>query len=179
MKKLLDEHALKYVIGFVAVFALRLLPFRVPNVEPVMATMMPFAKRFGAWGGFVFATLSIVLYDAVTSGWGVWTLITALAYGLLGALAHVFFKHRESNAKNYVIFAVFGTLLYDALTGLTIGPLFWHQPFMVALVGQIPFTLFHLVGNVTFAAILSPAIYRWVVMNERLRVTRVVEVARV
>lgn len=177
MKKFLDEHALKYVIGFVVVFALRLLPFRVPNVEPVMATMMPFAKRFGAWGGFLFATLSIVLYDAVTSGWGIWTLVTALAYGLLGVMAHYYFIHRESSAKNFVIFAVYGTLLYDALTGLTIGPLFWHQPFMVALVGQIPFTLLHLVGNVTFAAIVSPALYRWVVSNEGLRVTGVLKVA--
>ncbi|MBP9749822.1 MAG: ECF transporter S component, partial [Candidatus Pacebacteria bacterium] len=118
MKTFVDTHALKYIAGFAIVFVLRLLPFRLPNVEPVMATMMPFAKRFGMWGGFLFGSLSIVLFDAVTSGWGVWTLITALAYGALGAGAHYFFKHRESTARNYVVFAIFGTLFYDAVTGL-------------------------------------------------------------
>nr|MBP9749784.1 hypothetical protein [Candidatus Paceibacterota bacterium] len=92
----------------------------------------------------------------------------ALAYGALGAGAHYFFKHRESTARNYVVFAIFGTLFYDAVTGLTIGPLFWGQPFMVALVGQIPFTLMHLAGNVTFATVLSPALYRWVVVSDAL-----------
>lgn len=172
--RFLDTHALKYLIGFAIVFAVRLLPFRPPNVEPVLATAMPFAKYFGAWGGFLFGALSIVLFDAVTSGWGVWTLITALAYGALGAGAHYFFKNRESTARHYVIFAIFGTLFYDAVTGLTIGPMLWGQPFMVALVGQIPFTLMHLVGNVAFAAVLSPALYRWVVANPRFASVRTV-----
>lgn len=166
--RFLDTHALKYLIGFAVVFAVRLLPFRPPNLEPVLATAMPFAKQFGAWGGFLFGSLSIVLYDAVTSGWGVWTFATALAYGALGAGAHFFFRTRESTARNYVVFAIIGTLFYDAATGLTVGPLVWHQPFMVALVGQIPFTLMHLAGNVTLAAVLSPALYRWVVSNPRL-----------
>jgi len=173
MKNFLDAHALKFLIGFAVVFLFRLVPFRPPNVEPVMATMMPFAKRFGALSGFVFAALSIVLFDAVTSGWGLWTLVTALVYGSLGLASYYFFRNRESSAKNYVVFAVIGTLFYDAVTGLTIGPLLWGQPFMVALAGQIPFTLLHLAGSVTFAAFLSPALYRWVASKEELRVSRV------
>jgi len=172
-----DAHALKYLIGFVIVFVLRLLPFRPPNIEPVMAIMMPFAKRFGAFGAFLFASLSIVLFDGVTSGWGVWTLVTAFAYGALGVGAHYFFCNRESTVRNYVIFAIFGTVFYDALTGLTIGPLFWDQPFMVAFVGQIPFTLMHLAGNITFAALLSPVLYRFVVENKRLSFRRAVRVS--
>ncbi len=164
----IDTHAIKYLVGFLLVFALRLLPFRPPNVEPVMATLMPFAKQFGALGAFVFGALSIVLFDGVTSGWGVWTLVTALSYGVVGVGAHYFFRTRESRVRNYVGFAIVATLFYDAITGLTIGPLLWHQPFMMALLGQIPFTLLHLAGNITFAAVLSPAIYRWVLMNPTL-----------
>jgi uncharacterized membrane protein len=130
--------------------------------------MMPFAKRFGALGGFLFAFLSIVIFDGVTSGWGVWTVVTALTYGFLGIGAYYFFKNRESKTKHYVLFAVVGTLFYDAVTGLTIGPLVWGQSFMVALTGQVPFTLMHLAGNITFAAVLSPAVYRWVVENPRI-----------
>jgi len=167
----LNKHSLKFVVGFIVVFALRLIPFRPPNVEPVMATMMPYAKRFGALSGFLFASLSIVLFDLFTARIGVWTLITALAYGSLGVAAYYFFKNRESTAKNYVVFAVFGTLFYDAVTGLTIGPLLWGQSFAVALLGQIPFTLLHLAGNITFAAVVSPALYKWVVSNKKLTVS--------
>ncbi len=140
-----------------------------------MATMMPFAKHIGAWGGFLFSFFSIVLYDSVTSGWGIWTLVTSLAYGVLGVGAHLFFKKRESTPRNYMVFAVWGTLFYDAVTGLTIGPLVWNQPFMMALVGQIPFTLLHLAGNITFAALLSPLVYRYIVSNPQLERKRVLQ----
>ena len=65
-----------------------------------------------------------------------------------------------------------GTLFYDAVTGLTIGPLFFHQSFIVSLVGQIPFTVLHLLGNVSFAIVLSPMIERWLVKEDSVSVMR-------
>ncbi len=162
---------LKFVLGWSAVFLFRLIPFRLPNVEPMLATVMPFSKRYGPLGSFLFGFLGIVLYDAVTSGWGIWTLVTALAYGALGPAAHYFFKNREASVGNFLRFGIVGTIAYDAATGLTIGPLFTGQPFMLALVGQIPFTLLHLAGTVVFATFLSPVLYRWVVQNERLELS--------
>lgn len=162
--------SLKFLIGWTAVFLFRLIPFRPPNVEPLMATLMPFSKRYGALGSFAFAFFGIVLYDAVTSGWGSWTWVTAIAYGLLGIAAHYYFKNRAPSRLNFVGFGVIATLVYDAATGLTIGPIFNGQSFSVALAGQIPFTILHLLGTVVFAAVLSPAIYRWVVENEVLEV---------
>ena len=162
---------LKFVIGWSAVFLFRLIPFRPPNVEPLLATLMPFSKRYGLAGSFFFAFFGIVLFDAVTSGWGIWTLVTALSYGALGLAAHLFFKDREASVKNFLRFGIVGTIAYDAATGLTIGPLFTGQPFMVALIGQIPFTLLHLAGTVVFATFLSPVLYRWVVQNERFELT--------
>ena len=64
-------------------------------------------------------------------------------------------------------FAVMGTLAFDIVTGLSIGPLFFQQPFMEALIGQVSFTALHLLGNVGFAAVLSPLIYRFVVENKK------------
>jgi uncharacterized membrane protein len=157
---------LKFFIGWSAVFLFRLIPLRPPNVEPMLATLMPFSKRYGPLGSFLFGFLGIVLFDLVTSGWGIWTLITALAYGALGPAAHFYFKKREATVKHFLIFGIVGTLAYDALTGLTIGPIFENQPFMLALLGQIPFTLLHLVGTIVFAVCLSPAIYHSVVQNE-------------
>ncbi len=162
---------LKFAIGWSAVFLFRLIPFRLSNVEPMLATMMPFSKRYGPMGSFLFGFLGIVLFDAVTSGWGIWTLVTALAYGALGPAAHFYFKHREASVGNFLRFGIIGTIAYDAATGLTIGPIFTGQPFMVALIGQIPFTLLHLAGTVVFATLLSPALYRWVVQNEEFEFT--------
>lgn len=161
---------LKLLIGWAAVFAIRLLPFRPANFEPMLATMMPFATRFGYFASFLFGFLGIVLFDAVTSGIGIWTLVTAAAYGALGIGAHLYFRNREATTKNFLKFGIVGTVLYDIVTGLTTGPLFFNQPFMLALVGQIPFTLMHLLGTVVFTVALSPAIYRWVVKNDALEI---------
>jgi uncharacterized membrane protein len=137
----------------------------------MLATIMPFSKRYGLLGSFLFGFLGIILFDAVTSGWGIWTAVTAVAYGMLGAGSCLFFKNREATVKNFLSFGVVGTLFYDAVTGLTIGPIFQGQPFMVALTGQIPFTLMHLLGTIVFATLLSPALYRWVVANNSLEVS--------
>jgi hypothetical protein len=77
----------------------------------------------------------------------------------LGILAAFYFKYRSSR-RHFAYFAVAGTLLYDALTGLTTGPLLFHQPLFAAALGQIPFTLMHLLGNVSFALLLSPVLMR-------------------
>lgn len=167
---------LKYFIGFLVCFLIRLLPFRPPNIEPLLATQMPFAKAYGSLAGFLFAFVSIGVYDSVTSGLGIWTLITACAYGLLGVWSALYFKNKKNSAWNYVKFAIIGTLAYDLVTGLTLGPLFFHQSFIGALVGQIPFTVLHLLGNISFAAILSPALYSFVIENKKLETASVVSI---
>ena len=170
--------SLKMIIGWTAVFLFRLIPFRPPNFEPMLATVMPFSKRFGVIGSFLFGFLGIVLFDAVTSGWGEWTWVTAFAYGFVGIGSHFFFKNHEASVKNFVGFGIVGTLFYDAITGLTIGPLFHGQSFAIALAGQIPFTLMHLLGTVVFAVVLSPAVYRWVVEDDAHVWTKVLSFVR-
>lgn len=157
---------LKYIIAFLSVFIIRLLPFRAPNVEPMMAVLMPFGKRFNSISVFLFGALSMFLFDLVTSGIGIWTFITAIVYGFIGYGATIYFKNR-SGRKNYALYAIIATILYDTLTGLTIGPLFFHQSFMISLVGQIPFTVLHLIGNVSFAIVISPVIERWILKEEK------------
>ena len=161
----------KYIISFIVVFAVRMIPFRTPNIEPIMAVQMPFGKVYGGVYAFLFGALSIVVYDSVTSGLGIWTAITAVAYGLVGLGAQAYFKNR-SGWKSYASYAIIATILYDAITGLSLGPLFFGQSFAQAFIGQIPFTMLHLLGNVSFAIILSPAIEKWVVVKkERIAVS--------
>lgn len=161
------KNYIKYISIFIFCMFVRLLPFRPPNVEPIMATMMPFSKVYGKFLSFMFGFSSIILYDIITNKIGIWTLITGLAYGLLAIYAVSFFRKRKQNRINYVYFAIIGTIFYDIITGLTVGPLFFHQPFMAALIGQIPFTLLHLVGNISFAFFLSPIIYQYIILNKK------------
>ena len=127
---------------------------------------MPVAKAHGWLIGFFFGAFSIFAFDVITGTLGQWSLITAPAYGLLGVGAAWYFK-RRSQKKHFVYFAIVGTLFYDAVTGLTVGPLIFHQPFLEAAFGQISFTLMHLLGNVAFALVWSPFIVRFLQPQEK------------
>jgi len=170
------KNYLKFIIGFIVCILIRLIPFRPPSIEPILATQMPFAKAYGRVTGFFFGFFSIVFYDIITHTLGIWTLVTASTYGVLGLWANYFFQKRKASTFNFVIFAIFGTLFFDVITGLSIGPLFFNQSFMEALVGQIPFTGLHLLGNISFAVVLSPALYRFVVENKRLETTPIINI---
>lgn len=168
---------IRVVVLFAVSFLFRLLPFRPPNVELILAGQMPVAKQLGPLAGFFFGGLSIFLFDFFTGMLGPWTFITSLAYGVLGIGAAWYFRDRNGK-RHFVYFAVMGTLLYDALTGLTVGPIFFQQPFIAAVLGQIPFTMMHLLGNVSFAALLSPLVERWIVENKKLEFIRAPVLAR-
>ena len=166
----------KFVIGFITCLLIRLIPFRPPNIEPILGTQMPFSKAYGALAGFIFAFFNMALYDVITGKVGVWTLLTAGTYGVLGLWSAYYFKKREMKRFNYVKFAIIGTLFFDAVTGLSIGPLFFNQPFTEAFVGQIPFTALHLIGNVGFAIAFSPLIYKFVIENKKFETASIMAI---
>ena len=157
----------KFVLTLILCLLLRLIPFRLPNFEPILATQMPFSKAYGPFLGFIFGFLSIVSYDFLTHTLGMWTLVTATTYGVLGLFSFWYLRNREAKVLNFVSIAVVGTLFFDTVTGLVMGPILFHQSFYVALVGQIPFTVSHLLGNVILSTILSPAVYRFILKKKR------------
>jgi uncharacterized membrane protein len=154
------KNKLKILAVFLGCLLFRLVPLRAPNVEPIMASVMPVAKKYGAVLGFFFAVLSMVLYDLITGHVGSWTWITALAYGVVGAGASLYFQKFKTSAGNFAIFAVLGTLFFDVVTGILPAPLFGQSLATAALL-QVPFTALHLAGNVSFAFLLSPVLSRW------------------
>ena len=158
----------KYSAGFLFCLLLRLIPFRMPNVETILAVQMPFSRVYGKFLAFSFGFFSIIVYDILTSTLGVWSIFTSLTYGFLGLWAVSYFQNKNNSSWTYVKFAIMSTLLFDIVTGLSVGPLFFHQSFLSALSGQIPFTLFHLVGNISFAYILSPAIFSFVLEKKKI-----------
>jgi uncharacterized membrane protein len=156
------KHSLKFAIAFVLCLLLRLIPFRPANFEPIMGTMMPFAKRFGPLAGGIFAVISMVIYDLFTS-YGAWTWYTAITYGVISVWAGYYFQNRTASRGNFLLFSLMGTLVFDALTGPIIPSLFFHGHFMALTIPQIPFTLSHLAGNTLFAVIVSPIVYKYLV----------------
>jgi uncharacterized membrane protein len=161
--------AVKVSLLFIFCLLMRLIPFRAPNVEPILAAVMPLSRVHGALAAFFFAAASIFSYDLLTGTLGVHTFFTLFAYGALGVWAGYYFKTREAKISNYVRFAIIGTLFFDVVT-LLAGPLFFDQPLSSALLGQIPFTAFHLLGNIVFALTLSPAIH-YLLVRKRKRST--------
>lgn len=158
--------------GLIFCILIRLVPFRAPNVEPILALQMPFAKHFGKGAGFFFGVLNIVFFDVLTGQVGYWTIITGITYGLVGAIAVYYFKKFNAR-RHYIYFSILGVIFYDAITGLSIGPLFFGQSFMAALVGQIPFTISHVAGSVFFTAGLSFFIDRMLSSDVRASESRV------
>lgn len=156
----------KFFLSLLLCLFVRLIPFRVPNVEPIFATMMPVSRAYGAFFGASFAVLSVLLYDILTGTLGMQSIFTIFAYGLIGWWAAKYFANKKGSTMDYIHFSIIGTLAFDALTGLTVGPIFFHQSFLSSLVGQIPFTALHLFGNVTLAFILSPAIYHLLIRKK-------------
>jgi len=153
------KEKLKIITIFIGCLLFRLIPLRAPNVEPIMASIMPLGRKYGALWGFLFGFLSIAIYDLFTH-FGAWTWTVGITYGVIGALSSLYFKKFKSSAFNFAIFAFFATIAFDLITGVLFAPMF-GQNMWSAFVMQIPFTALHLAGNIGFALTLSPLINKW------------------
>lgn len=149
---------------FVGCLLFRLLPLRAPNVEPIMASVMPLGRKFGALTGFLFSFLSIIIYDLLTH-FGTWTWTVSITYGLIGMVSFFYFKKFKSSAFNFAVFAFFATIVFDLITGVLFAPMF-GQNMLNALMMQIPFTALHLAGNIGFALTLSPLLNKWLASEQ-------------
>jgi len=158
------RNKLKILIIFVGCLLFRLLPFRAPNVEPLMASVMPIGKKYGVLWGFLFGFLSIFLYDLMTH-FGYWTWTVGITYGLVGMASFIYFKRFKSSTFNFVLFAFCATIVFDLITGVFMAPMFGQTMFS-ALVLQVPFTILHLAGNIGFALTLSPLINTWLLSEK-------------
>ena len=147
------------IFAWLGVFAFRflLLPFRAPNVEPLLATIMPL-RSLGIFGSAVFAFSSIALYDAVTAGVGSYTWVAASSYALIAVGSSLYFSKFSPTRFHFVAYGVIATLLFDAITGPIAISFLDGFPFMAVLAAQIPITVLHLLGTVTFALTLSPVL---------------------
>lgn len=153
------KNKFKIFIIFLGCLFFRLLPFRAPNLEPIMASIMPLSKKYGVLMAFLFGFLSIFIFDLLTF-FGSWTWLVAITYGLVGIGANFYFQKYKTSVLNFAVFAFMSTILFDLITGVLFAPIF-NQTILNALMLQIPFTLLHLAGNVGLAITLSPILNIW------------------
>ena len=167
----------KYLAGFAGTMIFRLFSpfFGMWNVSPLMSTEIAGSKAYGPWVGGLYGALSIVLLDIIVGRAGTWTIVTGLTYGAVGVWAAYFMKSRSASARNFVLASIVGTLFFDLITGVLMGPIFYSQPWMSAIVGQIPFTLRHLVGNVAFASMFAPWFYRKIMTNPKWELAQILK----
>lgn len=154
----------KLLIIFAGCLLFRLIPLRAPNVEPIMASVMPLGRKYGAFFGFLFGFLSIFLFDILTH-FGSWTWIVGITYGIIGAFSSIYFNRFKASAFNFAVFSFFATIIFDLVTGVLFAPIF-GQTILNALILQIPFTALHLAGNIGFALTLSPLINKWLASEQ-------------
>jgi len=146
---------------------LRLARF-FPNNDPIMAVTLPYAKR-GRVAAFVFPALAMVLFDLLSRRVGIWTLVTAGTYGLIGLGFSCLYSKRAAHGRGvgrgtFFVSGIIGVLIFDFVTGPVMSSALFHMTFAQAFVGQVPFTLKHLVSVSLYAIVVSPLL-DWALTN--------------
>ena len=163
---------IKFLISLVICNLYRLLRF-IPNNDPIMGVMLPYSKNSKWYTSALFAGLTMVSFDLITGMLGVWTIVTAVTYAGLGILFHFLYKNRRVNLKHYICSGILGVLIFDFITGPIMSSLMFGMSFMEAFIGQIPFTLWHLVSVTTFIVILVPSLDKHLINNLELEDSKI------
>jgi hypothetical protein len=136
---------ISWQFGALAVLSMLLLPF--------------FRGRYAFLAGaFGYSLVDIVpaLFGAKGTI-GLWTLAGAMTWGIVG---FIFARQKPDGSPiTFAKLGLGGTILFDAITGVILSPLIWGMPFQDALIGQIPFTIKHLLGIGAISIILAPLLF--------------------
>ncbi len=86
-----------------------------PNKDPIMAVMLPYAKR-GRVAAVAFPVAAMLLFDLLAQQVDIWTLVTAGNYGLIGLgfsfLYGAFSRRgRRVTRMTYVVSGIAGALV--------------------------------------------------------------------
>ncbi len=136
---------ISWQFGALAVLSILLLPF--------------FRGRYAFLAGALgYSLVDIIpaLFGA-TGTIGLWTLTGAITWGIVGYL----FARQKPNGSpmTFAKLGLGGTILFDAVTGVILSPLLWGMSWQDALIGQIPFTIKHLLGIGAISIILAPLLF--------------------
>jgi hypothetical protein len=144
----------------------------MPNNDPIMGTMLPFARKHNGLSAALFAFITMVTFDLITNRIGVWTLVTATTYGLIGfVFARLLPYFKRINIFTYLASGIVGVLIFDFITGPIMSTFLFKQGFITTLMLQIPFTLMHLASVTLFILIITPIIDVTIINFDQKEVT--------
>ena len=116
----------------------------------------------------------MVSFDLITGFIGMWTLLTAATYGCLGLLFYFMYKRmKKVDLKRYVGSGILGVLIFDFVTGVLGAPIMFGMTMEMALIGQLPFTLLHLLTVTGYIIIITPLLDKHILNNKNLDDTKV------
>ena len=165
MKEKLKVGIVKFLIGILLSNIIRFARF-IPNNDPIMAIMLPYAKSDKKYKAVLFPFITMVSFDLITGMLGVWTIVTALTYAGLGLLfTQFFFKEKKISIFKYLKGGIIGVLIFDFVTGVIAMPFMFGMSFELALIGQIPFTLMHLLTVGIFIIVITPLYDKHIIKN--------------
>lgn len=161
LKNILKNKSLKY-ISFWLISASFCLLFKYSlnlpgNLDLVWGMQLLLAQIFGPIALGLWSATTILGGDLLADNWGAWSIITSISYFLVSCLTSALVKTKNYSFINSLIFTVLVTIFYDLLTAST-GPLFFEQAWLVMLIGQVPFSLVHMVSNCASASLIYSSI---------------------
>ncbi|MFA6064972.1 MAG: hypothetical protein WCW44_00955 [archaeon] len=175
MTKETNVGIVKFFAGLILSNLIRLLHF-IPNNDPIMAIMLPYAKTKHKYIAVLFPLLTMVSFDIITGKVGVWTIVTAGTYALLGFFfSNFYFKvnAKKIGLLKYLKAGILGVLIFDFITGPIMSSWMFGMTFTDAVLGQIPFTIMHLVTVSAYIVVLVPLLDKHLVENAKLTDTSV------
>jgi len=123
-----------------------------------MACILP-ASRKSVFKAALFAFAAMVFFDIITMKLGPWTLVTSVTYAALALFFAFCFKRlKKVHFRHFIGLSAVGVILFDIITGPIMSTLMFNQPLWFSIIGQIPFTLFHLVSAVSYTFFLVPVL---------------------
>ena len=140
----------------------RVLFAAIPSVKPVTTMCLVAGAALGARAGMAVGALAALISNAFL-GQGPWTPAQMLLWGAVGASGAVFRPATRSRLGLAVVAGAWGFVFGWAMNLwflATFGPEVSWAAFITACVASAWFDIAAAVGNVIFALIIGPALYR-------------------
>ncbi|MBT4855659.1 hypothetical protein HOM50_01685 [bacterium] len=153
-KHILLNNGLILVVTWLTCLAIRLSFSPLLYLDPFPGVFLLINRQLKGVNGFLFIASQFFCFDYLTNTLGIWTLLIAIAYGTIEFGLNHYVKQHHYTIWNGLLYTAIAVLSFDCI-GMAIGPLFFQQPILSAVLGQIPFTLEHLVRASIFTTALN------------------------
>ncbi|OGB84116.1 hypothetical protein A3F66_02880 [candidate division TM6 bacterium RIFCSPHIGHO2_12_FULL_32_22] len=109
-------------------------------LDPIYALLFIWPRNLAKKYLIIWVFFNFFIFDYVSNQIGMWTIFCPMAYIFVAICFYKFFK------KPNLYSVILSTVIIDFVTA-SLGPVFFSQFWSEMLVGQIPFTMSHLMSN--------------------------------